>query len=130
MEYLDFLNQVINNGIISAKQDYSSIRQKNKLDGALTGFEACRNKKPEELLEIYKEISAYVTGENRENYLWFRCYQAEVEWVCNVVSAFCIGKLQPVLLPGFPTTNAIQQAAKIIENSIREKIRKYRNDNG
>ncbi len=53
--------------------------------------------------------------ERKDNYWWFRCYQAEVEWVCNVVSAMLMneGHITP-LLSWLPTANGYIKVASII----------------
>jgi hypothetical protein len=41
MTYNDFLNQIIEDGIIAAKEDYAGPQDKNRLEGSIAGFEAC-----------------------------------------------------------------------------------------
>ena len=81
MGYNDFLDSIINQGIASAKRDYVA---GEKLDGAIAGFEACRNKTYEEIVDILEEVNEYLITAQREctsNYWFFRCYQAEVIFV-------------------------------------------------
>jgi len=88
MNYQEFLTKVIDEGIAAARKDYAD--QKDKLNGSIAGFEACRDKTPEELKLLLEssQISTKDAYTNQlVNYWWFRCYEAEVEWVCNVVSA-------------------------------------------
>lgn len=125
MNYNEFLNRVIDDGIAAAKADYKN--DKNKLEGSIAGFEACRNKMPTELLEVWKETNAYVTNafaehDDAEKYWWFRCYQLEVEWVCNVVSALMINEGQPPILSWFPTCGGFRKAASIVGIRPENKI--------
>src|SRR6185369_12703287 len=122
MQYLAFLEVLINDGIIAVKKDYANRR--DKLEGAIAGFEVCRNKQPKDLKEIYNEITEYVNLEDKENYWWFRCYQAEVEWVCDVLSAFLISQSQPVLFSKFPTNVGIKKAREIIHNNLINNMKK------
>ena len=54
MGYNDFLDSIINQGIASAKRDYVA---GEKLDGSIAGFEACRNKTYEEIVDILEEVN-------------------------------------------------------------------------
>jgi hypothetical protein len=119
MEYNDFLNRVINEGIEAATADYREERQKPHLEGSIAGFEACRNKNPFELLDVWKESQEYAQKsfndrDDPDKYWWFRCYQLEVEWVCNVVSAVLYNEGKPPILSWLPTCNGMSKAASII----------------
>lgn len=117
MSYQDFLTRVIDEGIEAAKTDYAGQKENDRLDGSIAGFEACRNKQPNELFEVFKEASEYMNKAFREqatNYWYFRCYQAEVEWVCNVVSALLYNEGQPAILSYLPTVNGMMKAASIV----------------
>jgi hypothetical protein len=117
MNYYDFLNKVIEDGISAAKKTYKDSKNQ-KLDGALAAFEACRNKMPEDLIEIYTTALSYCENARKnkdsENYWWFRCYLAEVEWVCNVVSAILRNQGLPPLLPNLPTERGFMKAVQIL----------------
>jgi len=118
MGYTEFLTKVIDEGIEAAKSDYTEESKKLELEGSIAGFEACRNKSPEELIEVWNEASKKMNdafGEQRDNYWWFRCFQLEVEWVCNVVSAMLMnqGKYSP-LLSWLPTVRGAMKAASIV----------------
>jgi hypothetical protein len=118
MNYIEFLNRIIEEGIESAKIDYVKPEEKQSLDGSIAGFEACRDKLPHQLIEVWQKGSDDVNNafhEQKDNYWWFRCYQAEVEWVCNVMSAMLIneGYTTP-LLSWLPTANGMMKAASII----------------
>jgi hypothetical protein len=117
MEYIEFLTRVINEGIVAATLDYTDPNDKERLDGSIAGFNACRNLLPEQLLEVWQKATDEMNSafaEQKENYWWYRCYQLEVEWVCNVVSAVLVNEGQNALLSWLPTANAAMKAASII----------------
>jgi len=116
--YYLFLKQTIDKGIEAAKEDYDNPEQKLYLQGAIAGFEACRDKSPVELLEIHQAASrraseAYVKRSRR--YWYYRCYQMEVEWVLNVLSA----GTQTQLLPNLPTVNGVRKAYEIMSTILQ-----------
>ena len=111
MNHMQFLNRVIDNGIAAATKNYTHSQDK-KL-GAIAGFEACRHKAPDELRALLAHA-----GERREamrgksNYWWYRCFEAEVEWVCNVVSAVLLNEgLSPIIQP---TARGMMAASNIL----------------
>ncbi len=117
MDYYEFLNRVIDEGIAAATADYTEPDDKQRLDGSIAGFNACRNKLPEELVEIWTNAGEIVNkafGDPEENYWYHRCYQMEVEWVINVVSAMMVNEGQDTLLSWLPTANGMMKAASII----------------
>lgn len=119
MEYNYFLKRAINEGIGAAKADYPWKKNKDKREGSIAGFEACRDKQPLELLELYKEACEYANRafvEQAEDYWWFRCYQLEVEWICNVVSAVMVNEGKPPILSHLPTCRGVMQAASILNS--------------
>ncbi len=113
MEYLTILDKIIDRGIEGAKKDYAG--KTDKCDGAVAGFEACRNKTPHEilaLLSIAQKESTAARNEHRQNYWYFRCYEAEVEWVLNCVSVLLYNQGQKPLIP--PTARAYMNVASIV----------------
>jgi hypothetical protein len=113
MYHDEFLERVINEGIEAAQKDYAD--KPERLNGSLAGFEACRDKNTLELAEL---LSAATTASRdarmNENpdYWWYRCYELEVEWVCNCVSAVLWNQGLPTIIT--PTARGLFQAAKII----------------
>jgi len=86
-QYEEFLETVIRDGIAGVMADYATPRDKDKLEGALKGFEECRGKNPKELLELLEQAKAKVWEAQCElvdRYWYWRCREAEIEWVCNV----------------------------------------------
>jgi hypothetical protein len=117
MDYNEFLTKVIDEGIEAANADYTKESEKEHLDGSVAGFNACRNKSPEELVEVWNSASKECQNafnEQKDNYWWYRCFQLEVEWVCNVVSAMLANEGHQPLLSWLPTASAAMKAASII----------------
>lgn len=117
MTYNEFLTRIIDEGIAAATADYTDPKDKERLEGSIAGFNACRNQLPEQLVETWSEANKKCNDaffEQRENYWWFRCFQLEVEWVCNVVSAMLVNEGQDPLLAWFPTANGVTKAASIL----------------
>lgn len=115
MEFDAFLTRVINEGIEGARVSYTSQAQKPKLDGSIAGFEACRGKSVSELkllLEASQTASEDARRGKERNYWWYRCYESEVEWVCNCVSAALMNSGQPPIIP--PTARGLMKAASIL----------------
>lgn len=117
MNYTDFLNEVINIGIESARRDYKDETKPDQLEGSIAGFEACRGKEPVELLEVFRQGHEYANKayfDRADNYWYFRCYQLEVEWVLNCVSCLLVNEGREPLLSHLPTCNAMMLVAKIV----------------
>lgn len=115
MNYQEFLTRIIDDGIAAAKQSYSDPRNKDKLAGSIAGFEACRSLTPPDLkllLESSNTATKDARENNRDRYWWFRCYAAEVEWVCNVVSCMLRNEGKPTIIT--PTARGMMKAAEII----------------
>ena len=88
MHYKDFLDRVIDEGIEAAGKSY--VKDPAKFRGARAGFEACRDQMPHQLVETLKNArlaTCSAFADEADDYWEIRCYEAEVEWVCNVVSA-------------------------------------------
>lgn len=111
--YSDFLTRVIDDGIAAATLDYND--KPNNLKGAVAGFEACRNKDPVVLAQILadartKTHEAYRDGV--DNYWEIRCFEAEIEWTCNCVSAMLMNQGLTTIVP--PTARGVMKAAEIL----------------
>lgn len=112
MNYLEFLTKVLNDGIEAAKKDYAD--RPDRLRGSLSGFEACRGKSPVDLAKLL----AWARGQTHaamlkqaENYWEVRCFEAEVEWTCNCVSALMVNSGMEPIVP--PTARGTIKAAEI-----------------
>lgn len=115
MNLKEFVDVVVDQGIEAVKRDYARPDQKKKRDGSIAGFEECRDKDPDEL-KLLLETAAIAREDARENdkdgYWWYRCYEAEVEWVCNCVSVLLMQLNQPTII--IPTARAAIHASRIV----------------
>lgn len=123
MTYEEVLTKVIEKGIDAAKRDYTKPEDKARLDGSIEGFEACRGKDPIQLRQLMwdsrqKTQTAYHDVHDEkitdEEYWKIRCFEAEVEWICNVVSALLTNSGGPSLDPLMPTARAVMCAAEVV----------------
>jgi hypothetical protein len=120
MNYEQYLAQIIDEGVAAAKTDYTEERNKDKLKGSVEGFEACRGKSPAELKALLGETRERVKQaylDEAENYFEIRCYEAEVEWVCNCVNAILMNEGQPIIVS--PTARGMMKAAEVV--GVRER---------
>jgi len=129
MSYNQFLTRVIDEGIEAVKIDYADAE--NKREGSIAGFEACRGLDPTQLGDLFFTASKNMTDYARDHieldriihdngftmvqdYWWYRCYQSEVEWVCNVVSAMLQNEGTEPILSHLPTARGVFKAAEIL----------------
>jgi hypothetical protein len=115
MNLLEFLNKIIDDGIEAAKKDYKD--KPHKLEGAVAGFEVCRGKTSVELLELLRGANVAITTAAVDHiplteYWTKRCYAAEIEWVCNCLSAALLNQGQEPLIP--VTTRGFMKAAQVL----------------
>ena len=111
--YESVLERIIEDGIKEAKQSYSRPVQRDKLEGSLAGFSACRNKTPKQLNELFKRaFRDLYLHYGQEDYFYHRCFQSEVEWTCNVMSAVLEAQGLPRITS--VTYRGIRKAAEII----------------
>lgn len=85
----DILNAVIDDGTSEMRLVYTAPRHRIKLEGGIAGFEACRGKEPAEIgrmLVDARERSRRAREIQAADYWYHRYYEAEVEWVANVLS--------------------------------------------
>jgi hypothetical protein len=117
MTFNEMLNNVINDGLAGAKRDYAN--SPDKLKGAVEGFEACRSKDIKELQALLI-LASSKTKEAKiieaDNYWEIRCFEAEVEWVCNSMSAYLITLGQSLIVP--VTARAALNVDKILSKQI------------
>lgn len=114
MNHVDFLDKVIDRGIEAARSTYVRPDQKKKLEGAIAGFEACRGKGVSYLDALLVQANRKVATQfEKEDYQYYSCFQAEIEWVCNCVSAALLNRGQkPIILP---TARGVLVAASILK---------------
>lgn len=111
----DFVAAVVDKGQAAAREHYVDPRHRQKLAGSLAGFEACRGQSIGDLATLLA-AARDATRDARERqvayYWWFRCYELEVEWVCNCVSVLLHQEGIPTIVP--PTARAAMTAAAIV----------------
>lgn len=120
MNLIEFTDRVINQGIEAAKEDYKD--SPDKLRGSLAGFEACRGKNPGELAELLLRANRDTqeafhradSGNGGDNFWEIKCRAAEIEWVCNVVSAVLVQNGFPAIVP--VTCGGVLAANRIISS--------------
>ena len=121
MDYQQFLERVVNDGIEAVRKDYSRPEQEPKLRGSIQGFEDCRGKSPIEIGELIKQASRRTfeasirvhEDEISDGEYWVvRCRELEIEWVANVVSAMLMNQGLPVIIA--PTARGAMKAAEIV----------------
>lgn len=118
MNLTEFTDRVINQGIEAARNDYKD--SPDRLRGALAGFEACRGKNVGELVELLQRANQEVqeafhranSGNGGYNYWEIRSREAEIEWVCNVVSSLLAQNGHPVIT--MVTTRGMMAAHRIM----------------
>lgn len=117
MTYNEFLTRIIDEGITAAIADYTEKSQKQKLEGSIAGFNACRNLSPEKLVDLWHVANADMNNaflKDTENYWHYRSHQLEVEWVINVISAVMVNEGGIPLLSWLPTVNGMLKASTIL----------------
>jgi hypothetical protein len=115
MNYDEFLTHVIDDGIAAAGESYKN--DDLKREGAIAGFEVCRGKSPLELTQRLDAAAKLVhAGRVLEPERYWRhvCFHAEIEWVCNVVSAMLLNQGTGVALIVNPTARGYIKAAEIV----------------
>jgi len=113
MDYNEFLNKVIDEGIAAVREDYAN--DPMKLEGATNGFEACRDKEPQQLIELLAQARVdrrRAIMDDADDYWRVRCREAEIEWVCNCVSVVLMSAGDPVIVQ--PTANAAMRVIRIV----------------
>lgn len=117
MTFEEVLNNVINDGIEGAKRDYAN--DPDKLKGSVEGFEACRGKSMKELITLLRfaaQNRMKALSESTPNYWEIRCFEAEVEWACNCMSAYMVIQGQK------PVVTVTARAALAVDGIIRRRI--------
>lgn len=127
MTFENFLTRIVDDGIKACQENYKGgdTRQQQKREGATAGFESCRGKTVFELrqqLDIARKLSdlAFV---DKQNYWYHRCFYAEVEWVCNVVSAALENQKQPGIVQ--VTARGFLKAAEILGVARNMELKEF-----
>lgn len=113
MTFAAFLTCIIDDGIKACSESYK--HDQRKREGAIAGFNACRGKTIFELrqqLDVAGKAADVARAVDKKNYWYLRCYHAEIEWVCNVVSSALQNQGQePIVVP---TARGYMKAAEIL----------------
>lgn len=123
MDFDAFLTRVIDEGIAAAFRDYARPQDRDKQNGAVAGFETCRGLDPEGLRVLLERSAATREAARRiahPRYWMFAGLCAEVEWVCNVVSALLVNDGHSPLASHLPTARGVMKAAEIV--GVREAV--------
>jgi hypothetical protein len=111
LAYKPFLDRIIDDGIIAATADY---KEGPKLSGSIKGFEACRDKTPDQLVAEWSmasdKLRYLMEGNKLDEYWYWNCYQLEVEWVLNCLSV----AVNKPLLGHLPTARGAIKAAEVL----------------
>lgn len=85
MRYDEFLTTVIDTGLASVRD---SIKDEDKLRGAVAGFEACRGRSEKELLELELWAQREMLAHHGTPLHWEKRYQQlQIEFVVRAVAA-------------------------------------------
>jgi len=117
MSYQEFVARIIIEGEQAARRDYAG--HAAKLEGALAGFAACLNcESPPELallLTFAREKAIEQVGEpipDADEYVYAQHFEAEIEWVCNCVSALLLNEgYDPIITP---TSRGVMKCAELL----------------
>lgn len=102
---------IIADGIAEVKKAYPKGSDKQR--GAIDGFEACWELNIEDLKQLLNEsrkTADQARLEEADDYWYYRYFQLQVEWVCNVLSAWLVSRgKQPIIMP------TARGAAKLVD---------------
>lgn len=116
MNIQQFLRQTIHLGIEAACKDYAEPDKALKLEGALKGFYECLDQTPAEIAQLLFHAGNDTHNKARAqapDYWYWRCREAEIEWVANVLSAFLMNDGLPPIMT--PTYRGVMMAARILD---------------
>lgn len=118
VELRTFVARVVSDGIEAARRDYAS--SPDKLRGAVAGFNACLDKDVEGLrllLEDARREAHEARLSAAPDYWEKRCFEAEVEWTCNCVTAALVcgaAYVRDEVRLVDPTARGLMKAAEIL----------------
>lgn len=120
MTYEALIDRLISDGIAEVRKTYADPKEHHKRDGAIEGFEACRGKTPDELVDLWRsaEDRAHQIASLPESSIdinlkdyWKQCHHAlQIEFVLNVLS---VG-MEKSLLAHLPTARGAMKYAEIV----------------
>ena len=115
MLLVDALNAIIDDGIEAARHDYVKPLDTLKREGAISGFEECRNREPAQIAALLAEANERANQAIREDnprYWFWRCRALEIGWVANVLSNILVAN--GTLPVGTMTARGRLKAAEIL----------------
>lgn len=116
MHLAAFIDRICDDGILAARLDYAG--KPAWIEGAVAGFEACRGKTTDAILELYAgacaETLQAAAADDPDDYWRARCRAAEIEWVLNCVSA---AVCKP-LLHWLPTYRGAVKAHQVVRDLL------------
>lgn len=120
MKYFDFLNQTVDHCIAQGEL-YQIPQEESSMKFHTDGFEACRNKPPHELAALLQEsVKNRAEHFGQSDYWYFRRYEVQVEWICNIVSVLLAARGNAPLAAHLPTSAAAEQLARLIGKQLIE----------
>lgn len=117
MSYADFIDKIIETGVAGAREHYGE--HSEKFRGSKAGFEDCRGKVPIDLTKLLKRVrqdAVEARLQGKSDYWYWRCREAEVEWVCNCVSAVLVSSGNEPIVP--PTYRGMAHAQRILMRQV------------
>lgn len=125
--YAQLLDRVISDGILEVRVTYAEPENHHKRDGAIEGFEACREKLPAQIVELWRAANQIKPDGDDLPAYWRQRYKAlQIEWVLNVLSVGLQALHKPPLLSHLPTARAVMKYVEIVglrdENDLPEEL--------
>ncbi len=118
MDLGPFIDRVCADGIAAARAGYARGDQADELKGSIEGFELCQGiEHAAHLLEALHQANARALealADEAADYRRWSCRFAEIEWVCDVVSAALVVHGLPSLGPLWPTAPGVLEAAGML----------------
>lgn len=113
--YQQLLDRVISDGLTEVRVVYADPADHHKRDGAIAGFEACREKLPDQILALWREVAHEDAQHDDVTAYWRRRYKAlQIEWVLNVLSVGLQALGKPALLAHLPTARAVMKYVEVV----------------
>lgn len=90
MDRQNLLNAIIDDGVTEIPLAYPRPDQKDKREGGIAGFEACRGLDDDGIVSLLaqaRDRTAKAMTTTDPGYWHHRMYELQIEWVLNVLSA-------------------------------------------
>lgn len=116
MDYKGLVNAICDDGETEVSRTYTRPEQQEKREGCLRGFQEARMTVGAADLKALLDTAIHDREAARlhdsPHYWFWRCREAQIEWVTNVVSAALMTIQQPVIIQ--PTARGLMKAADIL----------------